>query len=452
MIGSIARFRCQGVLCALLVLALLVPLTAPPSARAADAGLVIEALRVLETNHFKAVDPVKALNAGIAGLRARLSSSGVAVDLPNIPSEAPAAQARRTFIERFAAALNAGAAAGLTETQLAHQAIRGMTESFQDSHTYFLTPEQNREHRQRQRGDVLFSGIGTTLVPNEGKFYVRTVIPGSPAETAGVKDFDRILKVNDVPTGGLTADQVVGMIRGPAATVVTLTLQRPGVPEPVVAAITRGPIRLPAIYKAQLLEGGIGYIYLSQFIGGASRDFRAALSRLQANGMRALILDVRSNIGGFLHELDGVLNALLPPGLPVYVERQSGGKTRIARSTGSPVLSPQIPLMLLIDEGSASAAELLAAAIQENRRGTLIGEKTAGAVEVSILVDLSDGSALSVTIFEITTGRGVRLESVGVKPDVVAAMTPFDFDSGQDRQLGWAIRLLRQALALPVGP
>jgi carboxyl-terminal processing protease len=111
-----------------------------------------------------------------------------------------------------------------------------------------------------------------------------------------------------------------------------------------------------------------------------------------------------------------------------------------------------MPLIVLIDEGTASAAELLAAAVQENRRGTLVGVKTAGAVEVSVFIDLYDGSALSVSVFEITTGRGVRLESAGVKPDVLAALTTFDFDSGQDRQLGWAVRLIKQTLAQRVPP
>ncbi len=441
----------RNLLSAVLVLVVLAPLASPPQARAADAGLVIEALRVLEVNHFKPIDPVKTLNAALASLRSRLSSAGVAVDLPDIPAGTSEANARRMFTDRFATAQNAGAAAGLTETQLAYQAIRGMTESFQDSHTGFLTPEQNRERRQRQRGEAAFDGIGIVLMPKDGKYYVRTVLPDTPAGAAGLKEFDRIVKVNDVPTGGLTADQVSEMIRGPVGTVVSLTLQRSGVADPVVATITRAPIRQPAIYRAQVLEGGIGYIQLSQFIEGSGREFRSALGRLRANGMRALILDIRGNIGGYLNELDSVLNALLPPRVPIYIEIQSGG-TQVVRTTGSPVLPLQTPVVVLIDEGSASAAELLAAAVKENQRGTLVGEKTAGAVEVSIFVDLSDGSGLSVTVFEITTGRGMRLENVGVKPDVVATLTAYDFDTGQDRQLSWAIRLLQQTLALPARP
>lgn len=449
---AFTRSRWQILLTALVVWALVLPVAAPAPARAADAGLVLEAMQVLQANHFKSVEPVKILNVALSSLRSKLSSAGVAVELPDIPAGASDADAQRQFAERFASALNAGVSSGLTETQLAYQAIRGMTESFQDSHTGFLTPEQNRERRQRQRGEAGFTGVGIVLAAKDGKFYARTVIPGGPADGAGLKEFDRIVKVNDVSTGGLTVEQVSGMVRGPGGTVVTLTVQRHSVPDPVIIPITRAPIRLPAIFRAELLDGGIGYVNLSQFIEGSGREFRSAVNQLQANGMRALIVDIRGNVGGFLRELDSVLNALLPPGLPVYVEKRSGGSTRPVRTTGSPVVSPELPLVILIDEGSASAAELLAAAVQENKRGTLVGAKTAGAVEVSIFVDLSDGSALSIAVFEITTGRGVRLENTGVKPDVIAALTTFDFDTGQDRQLGWAIRLLRQTLALPASP
>jgi len=445
-----ARPRWSIFLIVLLTIALIAPLATPSPARAANAGLVFEAVRVLQANHFKSIEIVKTLNVAIGSLRTTLSSAGVAVDLPEIPAGTADAAAERLFGERFAVALNAGVPAGLTDTQLAYQVIRGITDSFQDSHTGFLTPEQNRERRQRQRGEAGFTGVGIVLTVKEGKFYVRVVIPGGPAEAAGLKEFDRILKVNDVSTGGLTVDQVSSAVRGPAGSVVTLTLQRAGTPELLVVPITRGPIRLPALYRTQMFEGNIGYVYLSQFIDGSAREFRAAVSRLRGSGMRALIVDVRGNVGGFLRELDSVLGALLPPGQPIYIEMRSGGERHLVRSNGPAVLPAGVPLIILIDEGSASAAELMAAAVQESKRGTLVGAKTAGAVEVSIFVDLSDGSALSVAVFEITTGSGVRLENVGVKPNVLANLTQFDYDTGQDRQLAWAIRLMRQTLALPV--
>jgi len=434
-----------------LLVAVLAPLAVaqtPPGA-AAEPALVFEALRVLQTNYVDPVDAAKVLHAATEALRRELSAKGIALELGGIPPGTPEAEARRLFAERFAAAA-AAAGTSLTGTQLAYAAIRGMTESFKDSHTGFLTPQQNQERRSRQHGQAGFTGVGIILLPKEDNFYVWTTIPGGPAEAAGVRDFDRILKVNDISTAGLQVDQVSGMIRGTPGTPVTLTLRRPGLAEPFTVTITRAPIVVPSIFKAELLDAGsgIGYLKLYQFVEGTARDFRAAVSRLVAQRMRALVLDLRGNSGGYLAELNGVLNALLPASTPVYTEMRPG-VTRVQRTAGAPLLPPTMPLWVLVDEGSASAAELLAAAIQENRRGQLVGERTAGAVEASIMIDLSDGSALSVTTFRLATGRGVRLEGAGVRPDVEAPLTAADIEAGADTPLTTAVRLARQLLAAP---
>lgn len=444
----IRSIRFRAVLGVLVILALLAPLTAGLPALAADQSLVLEALSVLQQYYVDPVDPVKTLNAAVAGLRAQLSTAGVAAALSDVPAGIPEAEARRQFIEQFVAAASAGEGS-LTQTQLAHAAIRGMTEDFKDSHTGFLTPAQNAERRQRQRGQAGFSGIGIILMPRDGKFFVLTVIPGGPAEAAGVKEFDRILRINDVSTAGMQVDQVSGMVRGPVGTEVTLTLQRPGVTDPVVIMATRAPISIPSILKTDLFEGGIGYIKLYQFVERTGREFRASATQMQAQGMRALVLDLRGNGGGFLTELNSVLNTIMPAGLPVYTEIRRGGSSRVFRTSGPPLLPPSMPLAVLVDENSASAAELLAMAIKEHRRGQLIGEKTAGAVEASLLLDLSDGSALSVTTFRLASGLGARLEGLGVEPDVAAPLTTADLEAGQDRPLGTAVRAVRQFLALP---
>src|SRR5712691_6988980 len=412
----------------LLAVLAVVPFAGP--AQAADQSLVLEALQVLQTHYVDPVSAAKVLNAAVAGLREQLSAAGIAADLPEIPSSVTETDARREFDERFITA-TAAASGQLTKTQLAYAAIRSMTGSFHDSHTGFLTPEQNAERRQRQRGQAGFTGVGIVLLPKEDRFYVWTVIPGGPAEAVGVHE-------------------VAGMIRGPAGTPVTVTFQRPGVTDPLVVTMTRAPIVVPSIFKSELLDGGVGYIRLYQFVDGTGRDVRNAMTRLLAGGMRVLVLDLRGNSGGYLHELDSVLNALLPSGVPVYTEMLQGGEVQVVRTTRTPLLQPSIPVVLMVDEGSASAAELLAAAIKENHRGVLVGAKTSGAVEASVMIDLSDGSALSVTSFRLATGRGVRLEGAGIEPDVATALTVEDLEAGQDRQLTTAVRLARQAVAEPV--
>lgn len=434
------------IVAALLAVTLMAPAMHAP-ALAADQSLVLEALKLLELQYIDPVDPVRALNAALTGLRTLLSAKGVSVTLADIPPGPNDADPRRTFADRFTSAMQAAAGA-VTETDLAYAAIRSMTESFKDSHTGFLTPQQNFERRQRQRGQAGFTGVGIVLLPEGGKFFVWAVVPDSPAERAGVKEFDRIARINDVSTDGLTIEQVSGSIRGPAGTSVTLILQRPGQRDPFPVTITRAPIAVPAIFKTQMLEGGIGYIRLYQFVEGTGREFRSALTRIRYQGAKALVLDLRGNSGGFLHELTSVLNALLARNTPIYIEMRKGG-TRVVRTTGTPLIPTSMPLIVLIDDSSASAAELLAAAIKENHRGQLVGEKTAGAVEASIVLDLSDGSAISVTTFRLASGHGVRLENVGVSPNVPAALSVQDLEAGRDVPLSTAVRLVRQILVLP---
>jgi carboxyl-terminal processing protease len=443
--------RLQRIAAVVVILTVLAPAAIAQStpAGAADSGLVFEALRVLQSNYVDQVDPTKVLNAATEALRKALGTAGVATALETIPPGSSEAEARRIFGAQFTAAATAGAP--LTATQLSYAAIRGMTESFNDSHVGFLTPEANRERINRQRGQAGFTGAGLIIRALEGRIYVTAVIPGSPAEQAGVRDFDRILRIDNTTTEGMDVGQVSGLIRGVTGTPVTLTLQRGGGLLPVVLTITRGPIVIPSIFRVELLDGGIGYIRLSQFAERTGAEFREAMSRLLDRGMRALIVDLRGNSGGFLQELNIVLNSVLPRGVPVYTERRRGGQERVITTVGAPLLPPTMPLTVLVDDGSASASELFSAAVQENRRGQLVGGKTAGAVEASILINLSDGSALSVTISRLATGRGIRLEGSGVTPDIEAVMTAADFDAGTDRPLGAAVRMVRQVLALPTG-
>lgn len=430
---------------AVLLAVTLLPLAAVPPAQAADAGLVIEALRQLRNRYVEQIASVALLNGAIGGLRTTLSTAGVQVDLQEIPAGTGNGQADAAFRARFDAA-TAAAGGRVTSTALAYAAIRAMTEVLNDSHTGFITPEANRERQLRLLGQSGFSGAGIVIMPREGRFYVRDVVPGSPAQAAGVQALDRIVRVDTVSTAGLQPDQLSGLIRGPAGTPVSIVLDRPGRPDPVTLTVTRAPIQVPAIFQARVLEGGIGYLQLYQFSTRTGAEFREALERLLASGMRALVLDVRANSGGYVHELAVVLNAMLLPGRAIYQEVTRGGQTRTVRTSAAPILPTHVPVVVMIDEGTASAAELLSAALHEHGRATLLGAKTSGAVEASIMVDLSDGSALSVTILRLASGLGKRLEGVGVSPHVPVAQVIADLDQGRDTQFQRAMLLARQRL------
>lgn len=409
----------------------------------ASAALVLEVIKVLDEQYVEQalIDRVKLLNAALESMQAALGRVGILAEQRIPPGTAPA-EAERLFRERFEAAV----AAGGTAQPLAYAAIRAMTASLKDSHTGFLTPEEFRERQARQRQAAGFTGVGMVVFPKEQRFYVWEVIPNSPAARLGVRKLDRIVRINDTPTGGLTAEQVVSMIRGPTGTAVTILFERAGRSTPFPVTITRAPIVVPSVFATRMIEPGIGYIYLYEFSGGSSRDFRRALQSLMGQGLRALIIDLRNNSGGFLHELRTILNIVLPAGLPVYQTTTSKG-TQVVRTDRSPVLLRTTPMVVLVNDGTASASELLSAAIVEHGRGITIGTKTGGAVEASVVFELSDGSALSVTVQRLATGKGKRLEGAGLVPDVELDLTVADFAEGRDAQLLRAVQVARQRAA-----
>jgi len=431
----------------LLSVGALAPLAAAPPAHAADAGLVVEALDILRTRYVDPINPAALLNGAVEGLRGTLSRAGVKAEIQTIPPSSNFWQAQTQFRTRFDGAVSA-AGGRVAKTTLAYAAIQGMTGLLRDSHTGFVTPEQNRERQARQRGQAGFSGIGVVLLPRDGRLYVRDVIPGGPAAAAGMRPLDRIVRINGVPVAGMAIDQVANVIRGPVGTSVSVTVERgPGSAEETVA-MARRPIQVPAIFQAKVLDAGVGYLQLYQFVNRTGGEFKAAVDRMLAGGMRALVLDVRANHGGYLYELTGVLDTLLPAGKPVYRETTRNGLMRTVRTSDPPRLPPSVPVVVLVDEGSASAAELLSAALQEHHRATLVGEKTSGAVEASVLIDLSDGSALSVTVQRLSTGLGKRLEGAGVSPDIIVAQATSDLEKGRDTQLLRGIAVARQRLGL----
>ncbi len=315
------------------------PLAAPPRAQAADAGLVLEALGVLRERYVDPVDSVALLNGAVGGLRASLSTAGIQADLADIPTGTASAPADALFRTRFEAA-NTAAAGRVIPTNLAYAAIHGMTAVLKDSHTGFITPEQNRERVARQRRQAAFSGIGVVLMPREGRFYIRDVIPGTPAEGAGVQALDRIVRIDNLSTQGMQTDQVAGMIRGPAGSAVSLVVDRPGRSDAVTLSVTRAPIQIPSVFQARVFDGGVGYLQLYQFINRTGLDVRQSLEKMLNNGMKALVLDVRANSGGFLHELTATLDALLPPGRPIYQETTRGGRRGPRAPRASPYSHP----------------------------------------------------------------------------------------------------------------
>ncbi len=420
------------------------PWVARPAA-AADATIVFSALDILKDQHFSGPDPVRLLAAAVEGLRQALSQAGIATPLA-APIASGEGAARDEFQRTFDRAVEL-AAGRLNETQLQYAAATAMADSLDDSHTAFLSPELWAEVQRELSNQASFSGIGIRLLTKDGRFYALTVFPGTPAARSGLRDLDRIISVDGQSTQGMSAQDVSRRIRGPQGTPVALTVQRAGQPAPLLITITRDAILVPAV-DSRMLDARTGYIHVFHLGAGTTAQFRRALQDLLGQGMRALVLDLRGNSGGLVGEAVGVASAILPAGLPVMFRENR--RRRVADVTGGgPLLPAGIPLVALTDEGTASGGEVVAAAVQEYRRGALVGARTAGALLASLYFALPGGAAIEVAVERVTTGKGVVVEKAGVQPDVEVDLTTDDLERGVDAQLQRALQQVMQRVLAP---
>lgn len=336
-----------------------------------------------------------------------------------------------------------------TATRLTYTAIKGMLNSLDDPYTRFLDPQDYAELRQDNSGE--FEGIGAQLegVPTkEGYVRISRPLPGGPAAKAGVKRGDMISKIDGTSVVGLTVDQAVKKIRGKADTTVRLTLVRPGQKEPVEVAIVRKPVEFEVV-ESRMEEGKIGYISLAQFNELADRKIAAAIKDLEAKGMKGLVLDLRGNPGGLLDAAIDIGSRFIPPGKNVVVIVEAGGDKDARRTNAHNYLGGKWPLVVLVNRTSASASEIVAGAIKDNKAGTILGTTTFGKGLVQTVVPLDDGSACMITTAKYLTPlehdiNRSREQRGGVEPDVPVEITEEQFLKGQDVQLKRAVDLLHQ--------
>jgi len=429
-------------LAALLVAALLVaPFTQMRHASAADATLVLAAIRVLQEDYVDPVQPVPLLNAAVAILRKATNLGADA--LPDIPASAIPSDAAAQFTAEFAKAAQTGA---MPETQLAYTATAGMLASLRDSHTFFLDPAALRESRRQISGNPGFTGIGVTIISRKDAagtawIFVEDVFPGSPAAGAGVKRFDRIVEVDGKPLKDVNVIDASQMIRGPAGSTASLVIQRAGRTVPL--SVVRAAIRVPPV-EARFASPGVAYLKVFGFSQGAGRSLRQSITTLSHEGpIKSAILDLRGNPGGLIIEAASVGGIFLPTRTVLARITERGQQPSVLRASGTSPLV-KTPLVVLVDAQSASASEILAGAFKDYHRGTVVGEKTAGALGGSVTVPLPEGG-MSVTVERIQTPQNTAVEAVGITPDVPVTLTVADMERGQDTQLQAALRALHVA-------
>jgi carboxyl-terminal processing protease len=302
---------------------------------------------------------------------------------------------------------------------LVQGAIRGMLSTL-DPHSAYMTPEMYKEMQVETKGE--FGGVGIQIGVKENRLAVIAPIEGTPAYRAGIKSGDFITKVNDETTKDLTLMDAVQKMRGPKGSKINLTIQREGTPDPLQFTLVRDTIKIESV-KSKVLEN-IGYVRLTQFQESTGRDLSKVLKQFKDQKLQSTILDLRNNPGGLLTSAVEVSEQFLPGGkLIVYTKgRESKKDEWIAKGKDQ---MDDSPMIILVNEGSASASEIVAGALQDYGRAVIVGTTSFGKGSVQTILPLGDGSGLRLTTAKYYTPKGRSIQSTGITPDIIVkAQTP----------------------------
>ncbi len=306
----------------------------------------------------------------------------------------------------------------ISDQALLDGAIRGMVGALGDPHSEYMNPQESKQFLSTII-DSSFSGIGAGVVLKDGHVTIESIVNGSPAERARLRVNDQITKVNGKTVAGLTLDKVVARIRGPKGTKVVLEIVR-GSSTPFSVTVIRKDIPQETVSNA-MLKDHIGYIDISQFSQSTDKDFFKAITRLEKQQMKGLVIDLRGNPGGLLSVVVDMCQKMLPEGKTIVMTQDKAGKKVVYRAKASH-LKPY-PITILVDGGSASAAEIMTAAFQQSGRYTVIGTKSYGKGSVQTTMEFSDGSNLKLTIAKWLTPNGTWIDqhggTKGITPNLV---------------------------------
>ncbi|OIO53887.1 hypothetical protein AUJ46_04050 [Candidatus Peregrinibacteria bacterium CG1_02_54_53] len=311
----------------------------------------------------------------------------------------------------------------------AYNAAEAIVESLGDPYSTFYRPAGSRAFQSRIQGEV--SGIGAQVEDREGVLTIVTPLSNSPAEKAGLKPNDQIIAVDGESLLDLSYEEMVDHVRGPKGSVAKLRIRRNGTEFDV--EVTRDTIKVPEIEITW--QGEIAIVKLMQFGKLSETDLRPEMKHIQDQSPKGIVLDLRNNPGGLLHAATVVTSNFLPKGSGVATIRSRTGE-RMERTEDEPTIKPTIPLVVLVNGGSASASEIVAAALQDTKRATIVGETTFGKGTVQEVLEFSDKSSLKLTIAEWLSPLGHKIDGIGVEPDVMVSL------SERDEQLTRALSIL----------
>jgi len=331
--------------------------------------------------------------------------------------------------------------------ELTNKAIEGMLRSL-DPYSAYLSPERYRDLEIGTSGE--FGGVGMEVTSENGYLKVITPIEGGPAEKAGIKPKDLIIEIEGKSAKGMVVQEAVNLLRGPKGSSVNITIEREGNSQPMKITLVRDKITVKSV-RYKLLDNQIGYIKLSQFQEDSSQELRTALSALEAlkgKKLRGVVLDLRNNPGGLLGEAIEIVDEFIDQGMIVSVRGRTEGQAREYYATKNGEFQ-DYPIVVIVNDGSASASEVVAEALQDNKRATILGTNTFGKGSVQTIIRLEDGSGLKLTTAKFYAPSGRSISEIGVTPDVIV-----ENDNSKDRQLDTAVEILKSSgtkTAVPKG-
>nr|BAL56940.1 carboxyl-terminal protease [uncultured Chloroflexota bacterium] len=326
----------------------------------------------------------------------------------------------------------------LNDVELMRGAIRGMYEAVGDKHTGYMDPQEYKDATESLAGE--YEGIGAWVDTGGEYLTIISPIPGSPAEKAGLRNGDQVIAIDGEDMSGVSPEVARRKVLGPAGSTVELTIRRPGVEEPFTVKITRARITIHSV-EGKMLDNGLAYLQLITFGEKTASELRDALKSLLDQNPKGLILDLRNNGGGYLQTAVDVVSEFVPDGAVLYEEYGDG--TRNTYKVSGKGIATKIPIVVLVNEGTASASEIVAGAIRDHGRGKLVGVTTYGKGSVQNWIPLSnEQGAVRITIARWLTPNGYSIDKKGLEPDFVVKMSEEDIQNNRDPQLDKAVEIL----------
>lgn len=326
----------------------------------------------------------------------------------------------------------------IDDQTMVYDAIKGALSSLDDPYTLFLTPDEAKRFHEDLEGS--FSGIGAEIENRNNAITILAPLADTPAERAGLKPKDIIVKIDDKSTEGMLVNDAIKLIRGDKGTTVKLTIAREGADKLLEIPVVRDTIVVKSV--SWEMKDNLGYIKVNQFGDDTEKLFRQALDETKAKNPKGVIIDLRNNPGGYLDAAVNMSSYVLKD-RGVVVKQKDKNNSVVELKTTNPAILPDVPMVVLVNGSSASASEIFAGAMQDYGRAKLVGEKTFGKGSVQELQNVGDGAAVRITIAKWLTPKDRAIDKQGIQPDIEVKLTDEDYAAGRDPQLDKAIELLK---------